>query len=381
MLYSSKIAEIAKTDPGKFLCRVIHPSVFTLLDLSNPLPEPEKEETAEILKLIFRGTRGQITISNDGLRVLIEAFLGERPVLRSAIRDRKIDGTDATSPLTMYPNTDPACNRLPGPDFECAELSIYSWSPRTYLTGLDVRGTVGHFIADPDSYMWKDFDPRMFFKLWEQAFFLGRAPWQTATPMRSVAQFFVSESTALLMELGYHRVDAVPSWFNVARFFDKMGFEFTYGEHRSAYDAIVSGLKCFSMLDPGQQAWLVTLQNVPETFLPRELKLPARWPVTHTNIYWVRMHKDLNPYRAPEAQYTELTDLVCRMRKCSQLPSFKVEADKLHTAEKCPQTSTLGESSPGATSPSATDSKPVETPREMKEDGDRSSDLDPIESN
>src|SRR5262249_45355924 len=124
---------------------------------------------------------------------------------------------------------------------------------------------------------------------------------------------FVKQSIKLLKEIGYHRVDAVPSWFNVARFFEKLGFQFTYGEHELAYEGIEEGLKQFATgmartksgklksLTRAQEAWLVALQNVPEKYLPPSLKLPARWPVTHTNMYWVRMHIDLNPFETLSA--------------------------------------------------------------------------------
>ncbi len=354
MRHSSKLAEFARTEPGRLLSLLISPVVLDLVDLpAQPSPQAE-EEADDILSLTFQGSRGHILMRNDGVRVLIEGFRGDRPVLRCAVRDRKLDASTETSPLTFYPNTDPACNRLPGPDFQAAELSVYSWSPRTYLTGLDIVGTVGHFIADPDYYIWHHFNPQIFFKLWEQVFFLGRAPWQTATPMQGVAEFFVERSTKLLTELGYHRIDGVPSWFNVARFFDRLGFNFTYGEHERAYDALVQGLKCFLTLDHAQQSWLVALQNIPEAYIPDKLRLPARWPVTHTNHYWVRMHKDLNPYAMPTPAYSELTELVINMRHCDE-PAPHVQNAELETADKYPCTSTLGESSPAVSGPSATD--------------------------
>ncbi len=347
MRYTSKLSQ---ADSQEMLSQLIHPSVFTLLEMSNPLPQPEKVQTEDLLTLTYRGNKGHILVRNDGVRILIEAFFGELYVLRAALRDRQLDGSDGTSPLTFFPNADPACNRLPGPGFLAAELSIYSWDPSTYLAGLDVHGTVGHFIADPDFYLWKNFDPQIFFKLWEQAFFLGRAPWQTARPMSGVATFFVKQSAALLKKLGYHRVDAVPSWFNVARFFNKLGYKFTYGEHQVVFETIEKGLKAFRALDSGQQSWLVSLQNIPGEYLPDALKLPARWPVTHTNSYWVRMHLELNPYPALPKPGSELTDRIANLRNPVQ-PEAEAH---LHTAGNCPCMDSIGASSPAATSPAAT---------------------------
>lgn len=364
MRYASKLS-LVPTD--QILTRLIHPSVFKLIGVSLPLAEPEKVETEDVTSSTYTGSQGHILVRNDGVRVLIEASFGDRPILRCALRDRQLDGTEGTSPLTFFPNTDPACNRLPAPGFLAAELSIYSWDPNTYLDGLEIQGTVGHFIADPDFYVWKNYNRDTFRNLFVQAFFLGRAPWQTAKPMSGVAAFFVTRAGILLKELGYHRIDAVPSWFNVAQFFNKLGYKFTYGEHEFTFHAIAEGLKRFSRgtdkktpLTRAQETWLVAMQNIPELDIPKGLKLPARWPVTHTNMYWARMHLDLNPYTAADAKSAEqavdgtssnLMDQIEQMRSASGC-----HADiTVVVANPCPPcTHTLGASSPAASGPSAT---------------------------
>ncbi len=346
MQYTSKLCQ---AEPAVLLSRLIHRGVFDLIELALPLSMPERNETAEVLTLTYRGANGHLLFRSDGIRVLIEAFYGDRPILRCALRDRQLDGSEQGSALTFFPNTDKACNRLPASGFQAAELSIYSWDPNTYLSGLDVEGTLGHFIADPDHYIWSSYDEKTFLSLWQQAFFLGRAPWQTARPMSGVATYFVKQSAALLKELGYHRLDAVPSWYNVARFLKKIGFTFTYGEHEHAFEAIARGLKRFPNFDHAQQSWLVALQNLPETHIPPALRLPARWPVTHTNMYWVRMHVDLTPFPAA-APESKLLEKIAAMKVCGQEPEQPI----LHTASNCPCTSTLGKSSPAATGPSAT---------------------------
>ena len=220
---------ISKVPCDQLLTRLIHPSVFQLLEVATPLKKKRGQKKDGITSFSYKGKKGNILVRNDGIRVLIEAWYREERVLMCALRDRRLDGTEASSPLTMYPNHDPACNRLPGPDYLAAELSIYSSDPHTYLGGLDKVGTLGHFIADPDYYIWKDFSEEVFFNLFEQAFHINRGPWQTARPMKGVPHFFVEQAIKLLKELGYHRVDAVPSWYNVAQFFKTWDFEFTNG--------------------------------------------------------------------------------------------------------------------------------------------------------
>lgn len=356
--------KISMVPADQFLSRLIHPSVFALAEIALPLSEPEKSEQDGYVSYTFKGKNGRILVRNDGVRVLVEAWHKEEKILMCAVRDRKLDGSEGTSPLTFYPNTDPACNRLPGPGFTACELSIYSWDPATFLDGLDVRGALGNFIADPDYYVWKNFQSEVFFPLWEQAFHIGRGPWQSARPMKGVPQFFVAEAIKFLKELGYNRVDAVPSWFNVARFFERYGFKFTYGEHELTYRALSEALAQFSAkentpLTVLQETWLVSLQNIPESYIPDELRLPARWSVSHTNTYWVRMHLDLNPYVAQEAVAdksepgeSRLMKGVRALRREVCQDEIKVTVSSRRRCGSC--NSTLGASSPGAASPKAT---------------------------
>jgi hypothetical protein len=361
---------ISMVPTGQILTRLVHPSVFALAEISLPLADPETAEKDGVTSYAYGGKAGRILVRNDGIRVLVEAWHKGEKILMCAIRDRKLDGTEGTSPLTFYPNVDPACNRLPASDFKACEISIYSWNPETFLDGLATGGTLGNFIADPDYYVWKNFQPADFFPLWEQAFHIGRGPWQSARPMKGVPQFFVKETIKLLRELGYHRVDAVPSWYNVARFFERLNFRFTYGEHELAYNALSQGLAEFASANGGspltvlQETWLVVLQNIPESHIPDELKLAARWPVTHTNSYWVRMHLDLNPYAtAKSAAATAAVDegrlmkgiRALRAQACSD--SMQVKVSSRRRCSSCQ--SALGASSPGATSPAATSSTPV----------------------
>ena len=74
--------------------------------------------------------------------------------------DQNDEPTEASNDLLEALKVGP---ETPEDTLLAAELSIYSWDPTTYLAGLDVPGTVGHLIADPDHYVWKNFDPATFF--------------------------------------------------------------------------------------------------------------------------------------------------------------------------------------------------------------------------
>ena len=252
---------------------------------------------------------GRLTIERDGLEMLSEVFHRgqdasgttiERKVLRCAVRDRQLDGTELTSPLCGFPNTHEATNKLPHPDFKAAELSIYCYDPERYLGQSEMLD----FIMKLDDYLYKRFEPVEFFRLWKKAFEASNmAPWQPAPPLKGVAQHFVEAAGVVLTEVGYHRMDAVCGWYNVVMFFiEKMGFVFTYGEHKAAFSALQDGLrrleeKVGRKLNLRERAWVVALQNIPATFIPELLNLHARWinTPTYTN-YVCRIHKDLNPF-------------------------------------------------------------------------------------
>jgi hypothetical protein len=315
LLYDSLLSQVKAADAAAELLSV---NLLELLGLTVDLPESTHEHRDFISTHTFTGNRGRVCVAFDGIRVAIQCYQGDRLIFRGAIRDRQLDGTDGRSPLTAFPNQDPACNRLP-PGLLAAELSIYSWDPKRFLSDLETPGTLGHFVADPDYYIWKNFEARTFFPLFTQAMHLNRAPWQRSLPISGAARHFVTNAASLLTRLGYHRVDEVPSWFNVVGFFKDLGYQFTYGEHGAVYDQIVASLAGLSGYTVPQQAWLVALQNLPKELIPASLRLGVRWPVTHTNEYWVRMHLGLNPLPALVSEWAAEAE-----REILQIPERRV---------------------------------------------------------
>jgi hypothetical protein len=311
LFYTSKLTATSMQMRNTVL-KLIHPSVLRVAGISTELSETVQQNIREgevdkgknYIEWIVRGQGGHMIVAYDGIRILIEVFVGTGKfapvkVLRAALRDRQKDGKGSTvdtySPLTSFGNADKPFNRLGAERLHIAELSIYSWNPNTMLDGIDHPGTVGHFIADPDSYIWADeFNWTQFWDLWKQAFQLNRAPWQHGMPMSTVPSFFVRQSALLAEKLGYDAVDEVPSWYNVVNFFTGMGFEFTYGEHKLVFNCLKKHLASLApRCSLYQQAWLVALQNIPDGFVPPKLRLPVRWVCTHTNELWPRMHLNL----------------------------------------------------------------------------------------
>lgn len=302
--------------------RLIHPEVFRKLRLATVALEggnirytdeagvcgvisPGVTSADGIEKTEFCFPCGRLTIERDGLEMLAQVFYRgadqvERKVLRCALRDRRLDGTPETSPLSVFPNTHEATNKLPHPGFKCAELSIYCYDPERYLPPSEMLD----FIMKLDDYLYKRFEPVEFFRLWTKAFESSNmAPWQPAPPLKGVAQHFVETAGVVLAEQGYNRMDAVCGWYNVVVFFlEKMDFTFTYGEHKAAFEALEAGLtrleaRIGRKLNMRERAWVVALQNIPDHFIPPQLNLHARWINTPTYTDYVcRIHRDLNPF-------------------------------------------------------------------------------------
>jgi len=324
---------------GDVVQRLIHPAVFNKLNLSavgidganlvvtdvrgasfTVMPSVTRQGGIETREFHFPS--GRMTIQRDGLELLTEAFQRpagtpgqepERKVLRCALRDRQLDGTDRASPLSAFPNTHEATNRLPHPDFKAAELSIYCYDPERYLPA----GEMLHFIMNVDEYIYKRFEPLEFFRLWTRAFAASNmAPWQPAPPLKGVAQHFVETAGLVLTEKGYNRMDAVCGFYNVAMFFiERMQFAFTYGEHEAAFRALQSGLKQLDervgrQLNLREQAWVVALQNIPAAFIPEQMRLGSRWINSPTYTSYVcRLHKELVPFgRDPRLDKISLPD-------------------------------------------------------------------------
>jgi hypothetical protein len=311
---------MAITD-GDVVQRLVHPDVFRKLRLSNPtviggdlryLDEagasvsvaPTVTFVDFIETKVFSFPTGRLIIQRDGLELLSEVFHqgadGERKVLRCALRDRLLDGTPASSPLCPFPNTHEATNRAPHPVFRAAELSIYCYDPERYLPANEMRD----FIVRYDEYVYKHFEPEKFFRLWTRAFEASNmAPWQPSPSMKGVAQHFVDKAGELLTAHQYHRMDAVCGFYNVAMFFiDRMGFEFTYGEHKAAFQVLQGAVRQLESrigrrLNLREQAWVVALQNIPAEFIPPQLALGVRWFNSPTDTSYVcRLHRDLNRF-------------------------------------------------------------------------------------
>lgn len=221
--------------------------------------------------------KSRLIIRRDSHQVCMEGFVGRRVVFRCGIRDRSLDGMGKkgkTSSLNHYPVNHELANALPHPDFRSAELSVYSYDLEQKLP----RAQLAKFINDPDSFIfpWKNFRLARFMPLWSEALHSGLAPWQPVPPLKGFAQHFVFAAIELLRKLGYHRVEAVPGWYNAAVFFHhRMNFRFVNLEHEAAFELLERKLaeleeKRACRFNIREKSWIVALQNIPEFYLQHQ---------------------------------------------------------------------------------------------------------------
>ena len=272
--YTSLLCQVKAEDAIR---RLLPTALMDLLGLSEDLPHAVTLQENAISTHTFVGKSGSARLAFDGIRLVIECRCGDRLIFRGAHADRQLDATPLQSPLTAFPNSDPACNRLAHPQLLTAELSIYSWHPDYFLNDIEVPGTLA-IVADPDHYIWRHFKASTFFSAAQSGDAIESGAVAAVVTYSWRGATLVTRAATLLTKLGYHRADEVPSWFNVVDFFQRLGYRFTYGEHAAAYDRIVESLGKFSVLTAQQQAWSVALQNLPESLLPPALRLGVRSP-------------------------------------------------------------------------------------------------------
>lgn len=311
-------ALIAGLGDQAIFARLVPRSTLALLGFTTTPSKPQRTwhssqgriETRKYASTTSDGATTAITISRDGWEVVVKGMRGKELIFRCAVRDRGLDGSGprgTQSPLNPFPVSHQLANALPHRDFRSAELTVYSYD----ITDSPIDSQLRQFIADPDRFMfpWSQFDPKRFFPLWDAAFASGLAPWQMHHPLRGFAPQCIDSACQLLQELGYHRAEVVPGWYNAAVFFEKrLGFRYLHAEHEAAAQLLHSRVAEMNArlpepLTAWQQAWVVALQNVPRAYLQGSYKRfdlgSIHWQNSPSNTdYCVRLYKDLNEFCA-----------------------------------------------------------------------------------
>jgi hypothetical protein len=274
---------------GDAICSLL-PS--TTLELLGFQPQTLRQTTPESIwragvqtGIFTNANGGIICVCRDGYALQVFGFLHGSKAFEVGIRDRRLDGNGNAglqSALNNFPVHHEQANGVCA-GIAVAELSVYSTQPSSYLE----PGALRDFIANPDSfiYPWSTFNARQFFALWQQALASGLAPWQPSPPIRGLGKHFVEQAEVLLTALGYHQVETVPAWFNVAKFFHNVnGYKFVNPSHRDNFRALEVRLSELSErlscseearrdIPYGEEAWYVALQNIPPMIL-RDVNSP-----------------------------------------------------------------------------------------------------------
>ena len=267
--------------------------------------------------------RGTIAVkrNHNVLKIQVSQGNPEKPeslreIIKFKIRDRRFDGTlDADrTPLTDW--------RYSGRDDEDGkngvELSIYSRNPKTFYGDLYPGDKdFGNFLKDPFEVMTGGYKPepteddhKNFLEYWKKAFsqaglpkkegkhdLRSRFPAQYAAPLKGAAETFVKKAEAISKKFGFKYSDAVPSWWNVVKFLEKGGYNYTNSDDRKQVQSIERSLdelrdkRVRSGEEPltrTQEAWVVLLQYIKPHLIPEEFNLGASMPLSPEHNLWMR---------------------------------------------------------------------------------------------
>lgn len=243
---------------------------------------------------------GVVTIKRNHNALKIHAHRGSldkpddmREIVKFKLRDKRFDGTKQAdeSPLTDWPYSNPS-NDHAYP--HSVELSIYSRDPARYHGDVHGDKKMEQFLFEPFTLAGGS---DQFLPMWKRAFEMAGDPkdpiypGQGAPSQPGVAGHFTAGVEPLLRQLGYTRVDNLPSHWNVVHFLKKQGYNVDDPEDERRLREISEKLKDLNRqravhdeppLTKAQESWIVLLQNrafrahgVP----PSDLDLGAEYPL------------------------------------------------------------------------------------------------------
>ncbi len=220
---------------------------------------------------------GVVTIkrNHNALKIHVHQGSLDRPealreMVKFKIRDKRYDGTERAndSPLTDWLYHGPTDEAHP----HSVELSLYSRDPERHHA--DVTGDHGMagFLAEPFGLAGSP----EFLPAWRRAFELAGDPaspvfpGQVAPALSGVAQHFTLGVEPLLRNLGYQRIDNLPSHWNVVHFLRKAGYAITSPDDERAIADLRVALGHLNAsgkargeppLTRAQESWVVLLQS------------------------------------------------------------------------------------------------------------------------
>lgn len=255
------------------------------------------------IRTSYKTAHGALVIKRDGVKVEAFAWSGDvehgkgELMLKVGMRDRRFDGTPRAndSALVDYSYSDPILHKRLSTELSSVELSCYAFLPGSRVSDVTDE-EFERFIENPFRFI---ADPKHFQELFNRAWNCKRAPGQVSASIVDVSKLIVPAFERLARARGYDLMEAAPSHYHVARWFQREGFSFSDPTQAKTFADIVAGLEKIRAaghpLTRTQQSWTCVVQSLPAELIPAHLNMNGPlWPQTNTDDICLWMYRPLS---------------------------------------------------------------------------------------
>lgn len=256
------------------------------------------------LHSFYETANGAFVIKRDGTTVQVFCWYGDvhsgcaMIMLETGLRDRRYDATRWAhdSALNPYPIDDPAASPRVTPWAKSVELLVFGFLPGTGILQSTGDEEFERFVKNPFTFLNRT---DVFLEYLDKVRRTNRSPGQYCQPIADVSKLILPGLEQIAQRRHYDFIEACPSHYHVAKWFEKTGFHYTLAAQRDTLQAFSDGIARIKAsgaeLTHSEESWLCVAQSLPEALIPKQWNLfgPV-WPqdLLHQNYLW--MHKPLS---------------------------------------------------------------------------------------
>lgn len=257
------------------------------------------------ISTMHRTADGAFVTQKDGVKIKALGFHGNvnagtgELIYIAALKDRRFDGSlrGNDSALLHFPYSEPSNLPLVAAEKgRSVEISIYGFQPRSRLKDATGDKEYDLFVEQPFTFLDR---PDTFLKHFWYAWNTAHGPGQHACAIPDVAKHSLAGFERIARFCRYDLIEAATSHYNVAMWFAKQGYRYSFKKDVALMAAFAAGLK--NIRDSGhpltrqQQSWVCVLQHLrPVELIPPHLYLGGiQWPQNNIDQNNLWMNKAL----------------------------------------------------------------------------------------
>lgn len=255
------------------------------------------------LSTLHRTEYGALVIKRDPVKLKAMCWVGDvfkgnaECIYVAALRDRRYDGSKRAndSALLFYPYDDPKFHRPLHTGLRSAEVSIYSFSPRSRIVDVTGDTELEDFVTQPFTYLSK---PELFLEYFKKVWKGDRAPGQIAAPILDVSKKSVQGLEHVAKAHGYELLECATSHYHVARWIKSRQYRYSFVADERTMLEMSNGIDRVRTLmrlrgeelRRSQESWIAMVQSLrPAELIPDGLNLNGPiWPqdnITSQNLW------------------------------------------------------------------------------------------------